>query len=84
MNKIYRINFSHFCFLLVFYLFCTFFVLSYFLASIAFLIFNFFLFYIKYGGAKEDRTPDLLRARQALSQLSYGPLLVFGLFTSPC
>ena len=29
------------------------------------------------GGAKEDRTPDLLRAKQALSQLSYGPLLVF-------
>ena len=30
------------------------------------------------GGAREDRTPDLLRARQALSQLSYGPfLLVF-------
>ena len=26
-----------------------------------------------YGGAREDRTPDLLRARQALSQLSYGP-----------
>jgi hypothetical protein len=26
------------------------------------------------GGAKEDRTPDLLRARQALSQLSYGPV----------
>ena len=26
------------------------------------------------GGAEEDRTPDLLRARQALSQLSYGPL----------
>ena len=26
------------------------------------------------GGAKEDRTPDLLRARQALSQLSYGPI----------
>ena len=25
------------------------------------------------GGAKEDRTPDLLRARQALSQLSYSP-----------
>ena len=25
------------------------------------------------GGAEEDRTPDLLRARQALSQLSYGP-----------
>ena len=28
------------------------------------------------GGAKEDRTPDLLRARQALSQLSYGPSVV--------
>ena len=27
------------------------------------------------GGAREDRTPDLLRARQALSQLSYGPLV---------
>jgi hypothetical protein len=27
----------------------------------------------QYGGAREDRTPDLLRARQALSQLSYGP-----------
>src|SRR5690606_37927387 len=25
------------------------------------------------GGTEEDRTPDLLRARQALSQLSYGP-----------
>jgi hypothetical protein len=28
-----------------------------------------------YGGAKRDRTADLLRARQALSQLSYGPRL---------
>ena len=27
----------------------------------------------KFGGAKRDRTADLLRARQALSQLSYGP-----------
>ena len=26
-----------------------------------------------HGGAKRDRTADLLRARQALSQLSYGP-----------
>ena len=26
-----------------------------------------------FGGAKEDRTPDLLHAMQALSQLSYGP-----------
>lgn len=25
------------------------------------------------GGAREDRTPDPLRARQVLSQLSYGP-----------
>ena len=29
---------------------------------------------LRIGGAKEDRTPDLLRAKQALSQLSYGPL----------
>ena len=28
------------------------------------------------GGAEEDRTPDLLRARQALSQLSYGPVVI--------
>ena len=28
---------------------------------------------IKSGGARRDRTADLLRARQALSQLSYGP-----------
>ena len=27
-----------------------------------------------YGGAKRDRTADLLRARQALSQLSYSPI----------
>ncbi len=27
----------------------------------------------KTGGARRDRTADLLRARQALSQLSYGP-----------
>ena len=27
------------------------------------------------GGAKQDRTADLLRARQALSQLSYSPFL---------
>ena len=31
------------------------------------------------GGAEEDRTPDLLRARQALSQLSYGPRKMVGL-----
>ena len=28
---------------------------------------------LRLGGAKRDRTADLLRARQALSQLSYGP-----------
>ena len=27
----------------------------------------------EFGGARRDRTADLLRARQALSQLSYGP-----------
>ena len=30
---------------------------------------------LKDGGAKQDRTADLLRARQALSQLSYSPIL---------
>jgi hypothetical protein len=29
-----------------------------------------------YGGAEEDRTPDPLRARQVLSQLSYDPLFL--------
>jgi hypothetical protein len=28
------------------------------------------------GGAEGDRTPDLLNAIQALSQLSYGPVTV--------
>jgi hypothetical protein len=28
---------------------------------------------VEIGGARRDRTDDLLRARQALSQLSYGP-----------
>ena len=31
------------------------------------------------GGAMRDRTADLLRAKQALSQLSYGPNEVVGL-----
>ena len=30
---------------------------------------------IFFGGAKRDRTADLLLARQALSQLSYGPII---------
>ena len=29
----------------------------------------------QYGGDKGDRTPDLLHAMQALSQLSYAPVL---------
>ncbi len=29
---------------------------------------------LKSGGAMRDRTADLLRARQALSQLSYNPI----------
>ena len=33
------------------------------------------------GGAKRDRTADPLRARQVLSQLSYGPNLIFNFFT---
>jgi hypothetical protein len=31
---------------------------------------------LKDGGAMRDRTADLLRARQALSQLSYSPIKV--------
>ena len=30
------------------------------------------------GGARRDRTDDLLRARQTLSQLSYGPINLNG------
>ena len=37
------------------------------------------MIWVSGGGAREDRTPDLLRARQALSQLSYGPLRLVGL-----
>ena len=39
-----------------------------------------------FGGARQDRTADLLRARQALSQLSYGPrnLTGSGSRTSNC
>ena len=32
----------------------------------------------KIGGAREDRTPDLLNAIQALSHLSYDPISVSG------
>ncbi len=37
--------------------------------------------FLQSGGAEEDRTPDLLRARQALSQLSYGPIATSVLLT---
>ena len=33
-----------------------------------------------FGGAEEDRTPDPLRARQVLSQLSYDPIFLRRLF----
>lgn len=32
--------------------------------------------YFSYGGDEGDRTPDLLHAMQALSQLSYAPDLL--------
>ena len=35
------------------------------------------------GGAKRDRTADLLRARQALSQLSYSPISEKHFYTLP-
>ena len=31
---------------------------------------------LTFGGAEEDRTPDLLNAIQALSQLSYSPIVI--------
>jgi hypothetical protein len=35
------------------------------------------------GGGERDRTDDLLRARQMLSQLSYTPNLVETIYHSP-
>ncbi len=32
--------------------------------------------FLIYGGAKEDRTPDPLLAKQVLSQLSYNPMYI--------
>ena len=32
---------------------------------------------LEFGGAKQDQTADLLRARQALSQLSYSPIIIY-------
>jgi hypothetical protein len=33
---------------------------------------------MKVGGARRDRTDDLMLAKHALSQLSYGPLACYG------
>ena len=38
----------------------------------------------KHGGDEEDRTPDPLRARQVLSQLSYTPKIMWQPPTLPC
>ena len=40
-------------------------------------------FFQGFGGDEEDRTPDPLRARQVLSQLSYTPILTHESFFSP-
>ena len=37
--------------------------------------YNLLLLLLATGGAKRDRTADLLHAMQALSQLSYSPLI---------
>ena len=39
---------------------------------------------ISSGGDEEDRTPDPLRARQVLSQLSYTPILIWQPPALPC
>ena len=35
------------------------------------------IFYCQYGGDEETRTPDLLHAKQTLSQLSHAPAIAF-------
>ena len=35
------------------------------------------IFYYQYGGDEETRTPDLLHAKQTLSQLSHAPAIAF-------
>ena len=53
------------------------------LSSLTFFSTNFFYAFLStfqrsllfFGGAKRDRTADLLRAKQALSQLSYSPMV---------
>ena len=36
---------------------------------------NWFISIARYGGARRDRTDDLMLAKHALYQLSYGPLI---------
>ena len=51
---------------------CALFSLTFFiLIRLSFIYFSKISFF---GGAKRDRTADLLRAKQALSQLSYSPI----------
>ena len=38
----------------------------------------------RYGGARRDRTDDLLNANQALSQLSYGPGIIISGHIGQC
>ncbi len=40
---------------------------------LASIFFQIRVFSLRYGGARRDRTDDLLNANQALSHLSYGP-----------
>ena len=56
---------------------CALFSLTFFSTSFFHFITLFYLLFkdlFSYGGAKRDRTADLLLAKQALSQLSYSPL----------
>ena len=47
-------------------------------------IYNKITQYTVYGGDKRDRTADLLNAIQALSQLSYTPIYVKGVYWVIC
>lgn len=56
---------------------CALFSLTFFSTSFFHFITLFYLLFkdlFSFGGAKRDRTADLLLAKQALSQLSYNPI----------
>ena len=58
---------------------CALFSLTFFSTSFFHFITLFYLLFkdlFSFGGAKRDRTADLLLAKQALSQLSYSPTMV--------